>query len=83
MTVESALERIVYDCIADIDMEDIEEMLASIRNQLPERERESVLWRNDKCELEIYRQLVTELGHPPQESDWNTERSVWSEGEAA
>ncbi|MBE5489561.1 hypothetical protein E3G71_002078 [Mycobacteroides abscessus] len=34
MTVESAVERIVYDCAADIDLEEIEEMLAPVRSQL-------------------------------------------------
>ncbi|YCU34492.1 hypothetical protein ACRYGU_16760 [Mycobacteroides abscessus] len=59
MTVESALERIVYDCAADIDLEEIEEMLASVRSQLPNPE--SVLWRYDKCELETYTALSAEL----------------------
>ncbi|TDZ92088.1 hypothetical protein [Mycobacteroides salmoniphilum] len=82
MSPEEVLNRTVLDCIAEIDMEDIEEMLALIRIQLPNPD--SVMWRNGPCELEIYRQLVRELGHPPQESDWTGERSVWTEdGEAA
>lgn len=63
MTVESAVERIVYDCAADIDLEEIEEMLASVRSQLPNPE--SVLWRYDKCELETYTTLSAELGVNP------------------
>ncbi|QSM03872.1 Uncharacterised protein [Mycobacteroides abscessus subsp. bolletii] len=63
MTVESAVERIVYDCAADIDLEEIEEMLASVRSQLPNPE--SVLWRYDKCELETYTALSAELGVNP------------------
>ncbi|WP_100525402.1 hypothetical protein [Mycobacteroides abscessus] len=59
MSVESAVERIVYDCAADIDLEEIEEMLASVRSQLPNPE--SVLWRYDKCELETYTALSAEL----------------------
>lgn len=59
MTIESAVERIVYDCAADIDLEEIEEMLASVRSQLPNPE--SVLWRYDKCELETYTALSAEL----------------------
>ncbi|SLH42228.1 hypothetical protein [Mycobacteroides abscessus] len=63
MTVESAVERIVYDCAADIDLEEIEEMLAPVRSQLSNPE--SVLWRYDKCELETYTALSAELGVNP------------------
>lgn len=60
---EWMLYRTVYDCAADIDLEEIEEMLAPVRSQLPNPE--SVLWRYDKCELETYTALSAELGVNP------------------
>ncbi len=86
--------RNVLDCIAEMDLEDIEEMLASVRSQLPNPE--SVLWRYDKCELETYTALSAELGVNPRalnaeikhgcEFHWDSDGPAYSEdeeGEAA
>lgn len=94
MSVESAEERIVYDCAADIDLEEIEEMLGPVRSQLPNPE--SVLWRYDKCELETYTALSAELKVNPRalnaeikhgcEFSWDSDDPEYSEdeeGEAA
>ncbi|AMU68188.1 hypothetical protein [Mycobacteroides abscessus] len=88
------LYRTVYDCAADIDLEEIEEMLAPVRSQLPNPE--SVLWRYDKCELETYTALSAELKVNPRalnaeikhgcEFHWGSiapEYSEDEEGEAA
>lgn len=72
MSPEEVLSRTVLDCIAKIDMEDIEEVLAHMRSELlSPAELESGLWRLEACELPLYRSVVADLGHPPQESDWN------------
>lgn len=94
MTVESAVERIVYDCAADIDLEEIDELLASVRSRL--LNPESLLWRYDKCELETYTALSAELKVNPRalnaeikhrcEFHWGSiapEYSEDEEGEAA
>lgn len=86
--------RNVLDCIAEMDLEDIEEMLAPVRSQLPNPE--SVLWRYDKCELETYTALSAELGVNPRalnveikhgcEFHWSSTAPEYSEdeeGEAA
>lgn len=82
-------ERTVFDDIAALDMEDIEEMLTSIRVHLPNPE--SVLWRYDKCELETYTALGAELNVNPRalnaeikhgcEFAWESTGHEYSEGE--
>ncbi len=89
MSPEEVLSRTVLDCIAEIDMEDIEEMLAPIRAQLPNPE--STLWRNGPCELETYNALSVEMGINPRslsaqiqhgaEFNWDAEKPVWTEDE--
>lgn len=89
MSPEEVLNRTVLDCIAEIDMEDIEEMLAPIRAQLPAPD--SVLWRYDVCELEIYtalsaeqkvnpRALIADIKHGA-EFSWGSVKTPWSEDE--
>lgn len=67
--------RNVIDCIADIDMEDIEEMLAPIRAQLPHPESE--LWRLEPCDLEIYREIQAETKINPRGLAWPGLAFVW------
>lgn len=96
MTPQEASQQIVVDLNANLDLLEIKANLAIVRDQLPEHERESVLWRYDKCELETYTALSAELGVNPRalnaeikhgcEFHWDSEDPEYSEdeeGEAA
>lgn len=96
MTPQEASRQIVVDLNANLDLLEIKANLAIVRDQLPEHERESVLWRYDKCELETYTALSAELKVNPRalnaeikhgcEFNWNSEDPEYSEdeeGEAA
>lgn len=61
MTPQEASQQIVVDLNANLDLLEIKANLAIVRDQLPEHERESVLWQYDKCELETYTALSAEL----------------------
>lgn len=96
MTPQEASQQIVVDLNANLDLLEIKANLAIVRDQLPEHERESVLWRYDKCELETYTALSAELKVNPRalnaelkhgcEFHWGSiapEYSEDEEGEAA
>ncbi|MDB2222330.1 hypothetical protein [Mycobacteroides abscessus] len=61
MTPQEASRQFIVDLNANLDLLEIKANLAIVRDQLPEHERESVLWRYDKCELETYTALSAEL----------------------
>lgn len=96
MTPQEASQQIVVDLNANLDLLEIKANLAIVRDQLPEHERESVLWRYDKCELETYTALSAELKVNPRalnaeikhgcEFHWDSDGPEYSEdeeGEAA
>lgn len=96
MTPQEASRQFIVDLNANVDLLEIKANLAIVRDQLPEHERESVLWRYDKCELETYTALSAELGVNPRalndeikhgcEFAWESEDPEYSEdeeGEAA
>ena len=96
MTPHEASQQIVVDLNANLDLLEIKANLAIVRDQLPEHERESVLWRYDKCELETYTALSAELKVNPRalnaeikhgcEFNWDSDGPEYSEdqeGEAA
>lgn len=96
MTPQEASQQIVVDLNANLDLLEIKANLAIVRDQLPEHERESVLWRYDKCELETYTALSAELKVNPRalnaeikhgcEFNWDSDGPEYSEdqeGEAA
>ncbi|RIQ99281.1 hypothetical protein D2E40_17090 [Mycobacteroides abscessus] len=96
MTPQEASQQIVVDLNANLDLLEIKANLAIVRDQLPEHERESVLWRYDKCELETYTALSAELKVNPRalnaeikrgcEFHWDSDGPAYSEdeeGEAA
>ncbi|MBN7567255.1 hypothetical protein I3U61_24925 [Mycobacteroides abscessus subsp. massiliense] len=96
MTPQEASQQIVVDLNANLDLLEIKANLAIVRDQLPEHERESVLWRYDKCELETYTALSAELKVNPRalnaeikhgcEFHWDSDGPGYSEdeeGEAA
>lgn len=96
MTPQEASQQIVVDLNANLDLLEIKANLAIVRDQLPEHERESVLWRYDKCELETYTALSAELKVNPRalnaeikrgcEFAWDSDGPEYSEdeeGEAA
>lgn len=96
MTPQEASRQFIVDLNANVDLLEIKANLAIVRDQLPEHERESVLWRYDKCELETYTALSAELGVNPRalnaeikhgcEFHWSSTAPEYSEdeeGEAA
>ncbi|MDO3331575.1 hypothetical protein [Mycobacteroides abscessus] len=96
MTPQEASRQFIVDLNANVDLLEIKANLAIVRDQLPEHERESVLWRYDKCELETYTALSAELKVNPRalnaelkhgcEFHWDSDGPEYSEdeeGEAA
>ncbi|SIB71398.1 Uncharacterised protein [Mycobacteroides abscessus subsp. abscessus] len=96
MTPQEASRQFIVDLNANVDLLEIKANLAIVRDQLPEHERESVLWRYDKCELETYTALSAELKVNPRalnaelkhgcEFHWDSDGPAYSEdeeGEAA
>lgn len=91
MTPQEASRQFIVDLNADVDLLEIKANLAIVRDQLPEHERESVLWRYDKCELETYTALSAELKVNPRalnaelkhgcEFRWGSVEHEYSEGE--
>lgn len=96
MTPLEASRQFIVDLNANVDLLEIKANLAIVRDQLPEHERESVLWRYDKCELETYTALSAEPKVNPRalnaeikrgcEFAWDSDGPEYSEdeeGEAA
>lgn len=64
--VNGSIEQIVYDLAAEIDIEDIDSILAPLRAQVPD----SVLWRHDKVILETYIEARAAAGINPRGLTW-------------
>ncbi|WP_078278578.1 hypothetical protein [Mycobacteroides franklinii] len=70
MTTQSSVERIVYDLAADIDLEEIDALLETVRIQLTEPERRSQMWRHEPVQLLTLLEAREAAGINPRGLTW-------------
>lgn len=68
MATESSVERIVYDLAADIDLEEIDALLETVRIQLPEQR--SQMWRHEPVQLLTLLEAREAAGINPRGLTW-------------